>query len=272
MPEKKERDYVLGTDPEELARLGLQHRIWQPHVLECWQKAGITIGKRVLDVGAGPGFASFDLAGIVGEQGEVVGVERSSNFLAHLNAINEARNLNIRSYELDLMEDEIPEKKFDFTWCRWVNSFVSNPAILVEKLAKVLKPNGRAIFHEYINYASWSLAPASQAHIKFVQEVMASWRAMGGEPDAALVLPKLLQENGFKMVWTKPLIFSIQPSDYFWQWPASFIDINLERLMALGRIDQTFADEVRKDIKAASDNPESVMLTPMMLEIVVEKV
>jgi hypothetical protein len=48
-----ERDYVLGTHDEEIARLGLQHRVWRPVVLECWQKAGITVGSRELDVGAG---------------------------------------------------------------------------------------------------------------------------------------------------------------------------------------------------------------------------
>ena len=53
-----ERDYVLGTHDEEIARLGLQHRVWRPTVLECWQRAGISRGNKVVDVGAGPGFAS----------------------------------------------------------------------------------------------------------------------------------------------------------------------------------------------------------------------
>ena len=70
-----DRDYVLGTHDEELARLGLQHRVWRPVVLDCWQRAGITLGKRVLDVGAGPGYATVDLAEIVGPTGEVVRFE-----------------------------------------------------------------------------------------------------------------------------------------------------------------------------------------------------
>ena len=62
MSQSKERDYVLGTHDEELERLGVQHRAWRPVVLDCWQKAGITVGKRVLDIGAGPGYAAIDLA------------------------------------------------------------------------------------------------------------------------------------------------------------------------------------------------------------------
>src|SRR5438128_932191 len=44
-----DREYVLGTHDEELARLGLQHRVWRPVVLDCWNRAGITVGKRVLE-------------------------------------------------------------------------------------------------------------------------------------------------------------------------------------------------------------------------------
>ena len=77
----KDRDYFLGTHDEELARLGLQHRVWREAVLDCWRVAGIGAGSRVLDVGAGPGFAAADLAEIVGPSGEVVAVERSGRFV-----------------------------------------------------------------------------------------------------------------------------------------------------------------------------------------------
>ena len=88
-----ERDYVLGTHDEELARLGLQHRVWRSVVLDCWQKAGITVGKRVLDVGAGPGYATVDLAEIIGPTGEVVALERSHNFVNAMEETCRARSL-----------------------------------------------------------------------------------------------------------------------------------------------------------------------------------
>src|SRR6185437_14472029 len=104
-----ERDYVLGTHEEELARLGLQHRVWRPVVLDCWQRAGITVGKRVLDVGAGPGYATVDLAEIVGPTGEVVALERSENFNRALQQTCRARSLaNVKIHQLDLMTGELP--------------------------------------------------------------------------------------------------------------------------------------------------------------------
>src|SRR5213082_1434845 len=103
-----DRDYVLGTHNEELARLGLQHRVWRPVVLECWQKAGITVGKRILDLGAGPGYAAVDLAEIVGPSGEVVALERSGNFVNAMRESIRRRGLtNVKIHELDLMTGEL---------------------------------------------------------------------------------------------------------------------------------------------------------------------
>jgi len=114
-----ERDYVLGTHDEELARLGLQHRVWRPMVLDCWRKAGITVGSRVLDMGAGPGYATVDLAEIVGSAGQVVALERSNKFVNALKEAVGARSLtNVKIHELDLMTYSFPENDYDFSWCR----------------------------------------------------------------------------------------------------------------------------------------------------------
>lgn len=267
-----EKDYILGTDQAELDRLGLQHSIWRPHVLQCWQRAGITQGKSVLDVGAGPGFASRDLAEIVGETGKVVGLERSANYIQYNKAQNKQRNLDITVHEMDLMLDEFPEKDFDFAWCRWVACFVSSPKMLVEKIGKALKINGKAIFHEYVDYASWKLLTADSSHGEFVKEVMQSWRDTGGEPDIALALPEWLIEQGFRIQSTQPLVFPVSPKDYMWQWPASFVEINLQRLLELGRVEEAWTQKILAEFKAATENKQSIMMTPMVLEIIAEKV
>src|SRR4029077_10446386 len=96
-----DRDYILGTHDEELARLGLQHRVWRQVVLECWKKAGIKAGSRVLDVGGGPGYATVDLAEIVGPTGGVVAIERSNKFVRAMEqACRERSYANVEIHEL----------------------------------------------------------------------------------------------------------------------------------------------------------------------------
>ncbi len=150
-----EKDYVLGTHDEELLRLGLQHRVWRPVVLDCWQKAGITAGKRILDLGAGPGYAALDLAEIVGPSGVVVALERSGNFVTAMRESFRRRGLtNTEIYELDLMTGDLPKGNYDFSWCRWVLSFVNDQGLLIKKLGDVMPKGGISIFHEYAHYAS----------------------------------------------------------------------------------------------------------------------
>ena len=268
----KERDYVLGTHDDELERLGIQHRAWRSVVLECWQSAGITAGSAVLDVGAGPGYATIDLAEIAGRAGKVVAVERSTNFVNAIQTMARTRKLpNIDVYELDLMKDELPQGPFDFTWCRWVLCFVSDPNLLVRKISSVLRPGGRAIFHEYGHYTTWQFIPPRPSHEEFRSHVIATWRESGGEPDTGRQLPHWLRNNGFTVRSIVPRIYCIRPCDYMWQWPAEFIRIHLLRLQELGKIGGAFAETVRLDLAAAEKEQPSFMITPLVLEVVAEK-
>jgi SAM-dependent methyltransferase len=267
-----ERDYVLGTHEEELARLGVQHRVWRPVALDCWQRAGITVGKRVLDVGAGPGYAAIDLAEIVGPTGEVVAVERSQNFIRAMETTCRERSLiNVKICELDLMQDELPNDDYDFLWSRWVVSFVNDPSLLIKKIGGVMPGGSVAIFHEYGHYETWRFFPRLPMHERFREHVITTWRESGGEPDGALQLPGLLAENGFLIRSATPHIFCLRPSDYMWQWPVTFIETYLERLIEMGRIDHKLAKQVRTALAKAEKNPNVSMLTPLVLEIIAEK-
>jgi hypothetical protein len=65
--------YVLGHSAQELERLTIQARLYDPFTEQVFRDAGITAGMRVLDVGCGSGDVSFLAARLVGPTGEVVG-------------------------------------------------------------------------------------------------------------------------------------------------------------------------------------------------------
>jgi ubiquinone/menaquinone biosynthesis C-methylase UbiE len=267
-----DRDYVLGTHDAEIERLGMQHQVWRARSLDVWQRAGIGPGLTVIDVGAGPGYAALDLAETVGASGHVIAVERSRRFLDTLHEMAQRRGIaNITSIEADVVDAGFGEGVADATWCRWVLSFVLDPRAVVAHLARALKPGGVAVFHEYLDYRTWRLAPRAPAFEHFVEEVIESIRAGGGYVDSALALPTSLAEAGFEIVTLKPIIDVVPPASAIWKWPASFTTVFLERLAASGQLSAEEARATRAAIGAAEADPRSLMVTPTVLEIIARK-
>ena len=269
----RERTYFLGTHDEELERLGLQHRVWRPTVLECWRRAGIGPGSKVLDVGAGPGFASADLAEIVGPAGRVVAVERSARFVEAGRAMLASHGLaNVEYHELDLMTDPLPAGGMDASWCRWVACFVASPALLLDKIAAVIRPGGVAIFHEYIQYDSLRITTAGPAHARVRAAGRAGLARGRRRAEHRARRRALLQERGFSIRDAIPRVFCARPGrrdvavagDVHRHPPAP-----PARDWAASR--QSWAEAVRAEFAAAEQQAATLLITPMVLEIVAEK-
>jgi len=267
-----DRDYILGTRDQEALRLGIQHDAWASIAEACWRRAGIGEGDRVIDVGAGPGYAAFDLAQLVGAQGHVIAVERSTRFVEAGRAMSRGRGVhNVDFIESDLMADALPPGQYDAAWCRWVASFVESPAVLVEKIAAAVRPGGVVMFHEYVDYASWRYLPSLALVEDYVGRVMRSWRDAGGEPDVATSIPPLLLRHGFEIEVVEPRVYCVHPTHAFWKWIGTFVESNLDRLVELGLGGPDWARAVRNELRSAEADPAMLMVTPMVLEIVARR-
>jgi ubiquinone/menaquinone biosynthesis C-methylase UbiE len=258
-----ERDYVLGTHDEEVMRLALQHRVWRRRALDAWIDAGFTAGQTLVDVGAGPGHATIDLAEIAGANGRVVAIDRSARFLDFLKRTAADRALgNILTFEADLDEDRLPLVTADGAWARWVFAFVKQPKELLRKVRDVLKPGAPLVIHEYFDYRSWRLSPRSEVFEDFVGAVMKTWRGAGGEPDIALDLLRWLPEAGFQLQRQRTMVDVITPSNFIWQWPVSFVNVGVDRLVSIGEFPARRAAELKRVVAEAK-----LMTTPAVLQI-----
>ena len=258
-----ERDYVLGTHDEEIERLGLQHRVWRARALDAWRRAGFTVGQTLLDVGCGPGFATQDLAEITGPGGRVVAIDRSRRFLDVLAA---RRLPNVDAHEIDLNDGALPRILVDGAWVRWVFAFVTKPRDLLARIRDAMKPGATLVVHEYFAYQTWRVLPRSEHHERFVEAVMASWRANGGEPDIGLELPGWMNELGFRVREMRPLVDVITPASFVWQWPVAFIRSGVARLIDLGHLTAEEGERIQKSSEEAK-----MMVTPAVIEIMAEK-
>ncbi|MFO0962491.1 MAG: methyltransferase domain-containing protein [Phycisphaerales bacterium] len=276
-------DYVLGTHDDELARLGFQHAVWRSFVIDGWRAAGIGAGDSVVDVGAGPGFATVDLARIVGPTGRVCAVERSPRYLDALLEQCRAHGLaNVDAHQIDLMTDAIPPAHdrgeradalggHDAAWCRWVAMFVPSVETLVARIRAALRPGGRVVFHEYSCYPTYTALPQRQGITDFVTEAMRSFRAGGGEASIAGTLLAQLRAQGFALQHARPIARAARPGEELWNWPAGFIRTYVPRLRELGQVDDAWCERVLRDLDAAEADPDSVLVTPTVLEIVARR-
>jgi SAM-dependent methyltransferase len=264
-----DRDYVLGTHDDEVERLGIQHRVWRPRALRAWQRAGFRTGQTLLDVGCGPGWATRDLAELVGPSGRVVAIDRSRRFLDVVETSRRERRLTqIEPLELDLNDPAIPHVGADGAWCRWVFAFVKDPRALLRGVAAALRPGGILVAHEYFDYGAWGISPRSADMEAFVQTVMRSWRDEGGEPDIALDLVRWLRDAGLELRTLTPMLDVITPASHVWEWPKTFAAVGTRRLVDLGYLDADRSAAVTNALAAWERSGDGLMTTPGVLEII----
>lgn len=264
MSESRE-PYVLGTGDDELDRLGLQHRIWSEVAHEGWRRAGFDEGMRILDVGCGPGYASEDLAAVVGLSGEVVAVDESENFIRAL----EARRLpNVRAVLADVQEYEPDPDSFDGAYARWVLCFLSDPERAVTRVAASLKPGGMFVVQDYFNYRALSVFPRPPVQDEVISAVERAWRDRGGDPDFALRLPTMMKENGLEVVSIRPILRLASFGDELWNWPLTFFRNFLPVLVHGGYLNPLASDEYLKAMQESSRSEGGYFSTPPVYEII----
>jgi ubiquinone/menaquinone biosynthesis C-methylase UbiE len=112
--------------------------------------AGLGPGMRVLDVGCGPGAVSFMVARLVGQQGQVLGLDRDARALESARA--RARELGLSSVafaEGDLGALAPEHGLFDAIVGRRVLMYQADPVGAVRGLSRALRPGGVIVFQEH---------------------------------------------------------------------------------------------------------------------------
>ena len=110
--------------------------------------------------------------------------------------------------------------------------------------------------------------PPSPEHNEFVDAVIRSWRASGGEPDIARDLPRWLEDHGFEIQSMQPIVDVVRPTDFTWQWPIAFMRSGLRRLIALGQISAERGEVIARAFTAIEHDPHAIMINPTVLEII----
>lgn len=268
----QEREYLLGTDREELVRLGFQHQVWSAETASLWESAGFGPGHALLDVGCGPGYATFDLADRVGPRGRVIGVDLSARFVAHLTRQAEARGEgNVEARVGRVEELDLPAESLDGAWARWVFTFISDPDAVVRGVARALRPGGTFAVMDYCRYEGSTVAPRAEETDRVIRATSASISRAGGNPDVGSVLPQVLHRAGLEITEVRPIVRVARPGSALWRWPETFFASYLGTLVELSLITEEDAEAFRRRWSSLSSRPDAFLLTPPMVGIVAAK-
>jgi ubiquinone/menaquinone biosynthesis C-methylase UbiE len=272
MRERERREYMFGTHDAEIVRLGLQHKLWSASAFAIWERAGIRAGQTVLDIGSGPGWTSFDLAGIVTPRGKVIAVDESERFLAHLEQRRKmVGDTTIETRVEDVQHLGLDAESVDAAYQRWVLCFVRDPEAVIRGVARALKRGGVFAIQEYMHYEGVLLTPESKPFQRFIQTVARTWRELGGDTEMGLRLPSMLVRAGLKVVEFTPVHRVAQPSSQLWTWPTIFIENYGRKLLDEGRLSREDHAALVADWAERTSDPNAIFVSPPMVDIVAVK-
>jgi SAM-dependent methyltransferase len=264
METPKQRQYPLGTDRAELERLHLQHQLWSDAAHALWLKARVQPGSRVLDVGVGPGAAAFDLAHLVGRDGQVLGVDESAPFVDFVNAEAAARAMpQVRAVVGDVQQLEVPAGTFDMAYARWVLCFVPRPGAVVAGAARALKKGGVLCVHDYFNYTSMTAAPKREHYTRVSELAARSWRDNGGDPDVVGRLPELLHEHDFALEHLAVHQRVARRGDAMWSWAESWWRSYTPKLVKMGYLDPALERDFHAELDGMTRERDFIHLPPV---------
>jgi ubiquinone/menaquinone biosynthesis C-methylase UbiE len=267
MENKNNKEYILGVSKYELDRLKFQHSVWKEYTDKFFERLNMKNGWKILDVGAGPGFAAMDLLEKVGDSGEVTILEPAEYYLNYFKEYClQNKIINTRYISGTVESSELPLDYYNLIFARWVIGFVPDAELFLDKLIRALTPGGIIAFQDYA-YEGLAIYPRGGAFEKMPNAIRAYWRLEGGDPYIAARLPKMFKDRGIKLIDFTPISRAGNPDSPVYEWAHRFFKVHIQVMADKGIVTKQLADEMLADWLEHRNNPDSIFFSPIIVDV-----
>ncbi len=187
-------------------------------------------GMSLLDIGAGPGTITADLARLV-EPGRTTALEATEDALAITRATFAELDIEMEFVVGDIHALDLPDDTYDVVHAHQVLQHVADPVQALREMRRVCKPGGivAARDSDYRAFAWYPTLPELDEWMELYQQMA---RANGGEPDAGRQLLSWALEAGFEKVDSTASNWTFADSDGRAFWGGMWADRVLQSAMA----------------------------------------
>jgi precorrin-6B methylase 2 len=255
--------YAIAGGEDGKRRLDLLSDIMRDTTLRLLEDAGLGRGDRVLDVGCGGGHVALDMAGIVGPEGRVLGIDFDPHVLEL--AREDARNAGVRTVEFETADAHRFEGgPFSFIHARFLLSHVSEPDQVFTRLLGMLAPGGR-IAVEDIDMSGAYCFPSEAAQDRYQALYTEAVRRGGGDANLGRGLPAVALGAGLQARWR---VF--QPVHAFGpekRLTAVTMDMIRASVLRYGLAEAAEADAVTQRLEAFAADPSTLVALPRIVQV-----
>src|SRR2546430_4103807 len=174
-------------------------RVFEPYGFDLLARVNPKIRESALDLATGTGEPGMSIAGVVGPDGRVVGIDLSEEMVKLATRIAKQRRIpGVTFLAMDGEKLDFADESFDIVTSRFGFQVFANPETVAKEAHRVLRPKGR------IGVAVWSTADKATAieavvgpMLEFAEPDETGYRPTPFELGGPGELAKLLADAGF---------------------------------------------------------------------------
>jgi ubiquinone/menaquinone biosynthesis C-methylase UbiE len=242
---------------EEMTRLQTQAEEFSSSTEESMMKLGIKPDMKVVDIGCGTGSVSFMISPMVGELGQVVGVDSNQYAINYCNEIARSQGiLNAKFIISDATSLDFESHAFDVSYSRFLFQHVKDASQALREMVRVTKPGG-VVMVEDCDLFTWLLYPKNESVSKLWHWYESIQLERGTDPEIGRKLYAMFLDEGLEPsvdVYSKSVYLN---RDVFWKSITAVLEkINNEELKKLINGIQEFAM-----------TPNSIFVFPLVFRV-----
>jgi len=214
-----------------------------------YPRLGLGPGSSVLDVGCGAGEVCVDLAGLVGPEGRVCGVDLSEAMVEAARAAARDAGESMELHVASVYSLPFDDASFDAVRAERVFQHLDDPSRALEEMRRVTKPGGR-VFVMDPDHSQHGVSLETEFHCRVYDASRAALMRMITNPRVGTRLRGLFRSSGLADVEQVVHVVEIGFQDFV---RATFLEDRLASAVAKGDVTQEEAGRFLADLEAQSE-------------------